>query len=184
MKEPDEPLHCGQPGGASAWYSLLAEADGLLWVSTDGSDFDTVLAVYAGPENALGFDELTPVTCDDNSGPDGRTSQVTFAAKRNAVYHIAVDGAGGRAGRVRLAYRLSSAMQLQSAGVAREYPSGPAFRFVAAGLAGRQVVIEATTDLRQWLPVHTNSTQADSIEFVDPAMSLYPWRFYRAVVGR
>ncbi len=107
-KEPGEPNHAGEPGGASAWYSLVAEDDGLLQVSTEGSDFDTVLAVYAGPENALGFDELSLIASDDNGGTDGQTSRVQFRAAKGQFYQVAVDGVRGVSGQVRLTYQITA----------------------------------------------------------------------------
>jgi hypothetical protein len=104
-REIGEPLHCGVAGGASAWFTVQAEADGTMLVTTEGSDFDTVLAVYAGPPNPLSFGQLTEMACDNDGGADGRTSRLTFAATQGQTYHIAVDGVGG--GRVQLAFELS-----------------------------------------------------------------------------
>src|SRR5688500_17364304 len=47
-KEPDEPDHAFNPGGASVWWTWTAPADGTLRVATTNSDFDTVLGVYTG----------------------------------------------------------------------------------------------------------------------------------------
>ena len=41
-----EPAHCGVPGGASRWFQLAAASDGICTVDTQGSDVDTILAVY------------------------------------------------------------------------------------------------------------------------------------------
>ena len=48
-KDPGEPNHCGEAGGASAWYAYQPPASGWVKINTDGSDFDTVLAIYTGP---------------------------------------------------------------------------------------------------------------------------------------
>jgi hypothetical protein len=47
MKETwnNEPDHDGNPGGKSVWWTWVAPANGLVTVSTQGSTFDTVLAV-------------------------------------------------------------------------------------------------------------------------------------------
>src|SRR6185436_12864567 len=94
--EVGEPNHCGIPGGASQWFAYQAEADGQLIVNTDGSSFDTVLAVYTG--SGADFESLLPVTCDNNSGLDGRNSSVVFTATRGVVYYIAIDGVNGATG--------------------------------------------------------------------------------------
>ena len=78
-------------------------------VTTDGSSFDTVLAVYGGPAYPTGFVELTLLAEDDNSGPDGVSSRVVVDVAANAVYHIAVDGVNGATGQVRLRYAIGQA---------------------------------------------------------------------------
>ena len=44
-KEPGEPAHAGEPGGASVWYWILGRGQPVT-LQTVGSSFDTVLAVY------------------------------------------------------------------------------------------------------------------------------------------
>ena len=104
-KDPGEPNHCGVVGGASAWYAYQPPASGWTTIKTDGSDFDTVLAVYTGP--GTDFQSLTSVACDNNSGADGKTSKVLFRATKDTVYYIAVDGVGGASGTVVLNYALN-----------------------------------------------------------------------------
>jgi hypothetical protein len=79
-------------------------------VSTEGSDFDTVIAVYEGPPNPLGYDELVlpAVASDNNGGFDRKSSRVIFPAARARTYHIAVDGVSGIQGQVVLTYQLGS----------------------------------------------------------------------------
>jgi hypothetical protein len=45
-EEPGEPKHARKIGGHSVWISWLAPGDGLVTLSTTGSSFDTLLAVY------------------------------------------------------------------------------------------------------------------------------------------
>ena len=47
-KEAGEPEHAGKAGGSSVWWSWTAPNSGSVTVSTMGSDFDTLLAVYTG----------------------------------------------------------------------------------------------------------------------------------------
>jgi hypothetical protein len=54
-REPDEPAHCGVSGGASYWLAYQAPASGSLILDTQGSGFDTVLAVYTYEEPLVGF---------------------------------------------------------------------------------------------------------------------------------
>ena len=93
-----EPFHCGDLGGDSAWTSVQAADNGVMEMDTDGTTFNTVLAVYTG--NGSDFSSLTPVACDVGSGQGGTNSMVSFAATSNTVYYVAVDGVSGQSGTV------------------------------------------------------------------------------------
>ncbi len=85
-KEPGEPNHAGRTGGRSVWWRVVAPSSGTVTISTAGSSFDTVLAVYTGGS----VSSLTRVASNDDFS--GMTSQVTFTATAGTVYSIAVDG--------------------------------------------------------------------------------------------
>src|SRR5579862_3445611 len=92
-KETGEPNHGGDAGGHSVWYTWTAPASGNVFISTTGSNFDTLLGVYTGATvNAL----TLVAQNDDDTGVT--TSLVTFAANAGTVYAIAVDGKGGVTG--------------------------------------------------------------------------------------
>ena len=96
-KEPGEPNHAGDYGGHSIWFQFTPTLSGTVVVSTEGSDFDTLLAVYTG--NAV--DALTMIaTNDDIITPDIPQSRLSFQATAGTAYHIAVDGYGGVFGMV------------------------------------------------------------------------------------
>ena len=88
-EEAGEPDHAGNPGGRSVWWTWTAPGAGIATVSTAGSSFNTVLAVYSG--DAL--DALTPVAANDQDPAGGNTSRVSFATAAGVAYRIAVDGA-------------------------------------------------------------------------------------------
>jgi hypothetical protein len=91
-KEPGEPNHAGNAGGASVWYAWTAPVSGRTTMSVCYSEFDTLLAVYTGDVVSA----LTEVAADDNGcSPQSR---VTFAATAGTTYRIAVDGADGAMG--------------------------------------------------------------------------------------
>ena len=65
--------------------------------------------------------------------------------------------------------------------------SGAAFGFTAGqfgfdltGPSAQFVIVEASTDLSNWLPIWTNTFGANALPFTDPQAGLYPHRFYRA----
>jgi hypothetical protein len=91
-KEPGEPNHAGNAGGASVWYIWTAPATGSATFTTEGSSFDTELAVYTGND----VSNLTLVASnDDVNFPSDLTSSVTFNATQGTTYRIAVDGYHG-----------------------------------------------------------------------------------------
>lgn len=102
-REAAEPLHDNKPGGKSLWWSWTAPSSGRLTVSTAGSAFDTLLAVYSGTSLA----SLVPLASDDDRGGSS-TSEVTLSVTQGLNYEIAVDGFGGSSGNIRLALHLNT----------------------------------------------------------------------------
>ena len=96
-KEMWEPDHDGNPGGKSVWWVWFTPTSGTVTVSTQGSSFDTLLAVYTGWDLL----SLSFVASDDDSGGN-RTSLLHFNAVAGTVYQIAVDGYDGDSGTVNL----------------------------------------------------------------------------------
>lgn len=97
-KEPNEPNHAGEPGGASVWWSWTAPGGGLVFVDTAGSTFDTVLAVYQGDT----LSGLSEVASNDDIGCAEVTSELGFLAATGNTYQIAVDGYEGSSGSIQL----------------------------------------------------------------------------------
>ncbi len=83
---------CSGPVGATVWFSYTAMDDGYLQLDTSGSDYDTVLAVYAG--EPIGENE---VACNDDYMD--LTSYVRFPAASGETYLVMVgsfgEGPGG-----------------------------------------------------------------------------------------
>ncbi len=95
--EPGEPFHWMTTGGKSVWWTWQAPQSGPVTISTGGSAFDTVLAIYTGTSVAA----LTLVANNDDFPGTGR-SQITFSAVAGTTYQIAVDGYNAESGAVRL----------------------------------------------------------------------------------
>ena len=100
-RETGEPAHEDAPIGYSVWWRWTAPATGAVTLTTLGSDFDSVLAVYTGTavsaltKVASNDDEETP---EQNETPQRkRTSRLSFNARKNVTYRIAVDGWGEEA---------------------------------------------------------------------------------------
>jgi serine protease len=81
-----EPNHAGNKGGRSVWWAYDAQVSGSVTITTAGTAFDTLLAVYTGTAvDALNLVEQN----DDFQGPQSR---VTLQAVAGTTYWIAVDG--------------------------------------------------------------------------------------------
>jgi hypothetical protein len=161
--DPGEPNHCGLAAGFSEWFAYQAETNGMLRIDTEGSSFDTILAVYIGPGDS--FTTLTNVACDDNSGSNGITSKVMFQATSNTIYWIAVDGKIGsspQTGTVKLHMNLGNPISIGAQPQSQTVPSGTnvAFSVDANGM---------TNYLFQWrwfgtnLPGATGSNYARAV---------------------
>ena len=102
-KEPGEPDHAGNPGGASVWYSWTAPSSGRATLNLCYAEFDSLLAVYVGDDVA----QLQQVAADDNGCGD--QSLLTFVASAGVTYRIAVDGANGATGYFELGWGIGPA---------------------------------------------------------------------------
>jgi hypothetical protein len=108
-REFGEPLHGGNEGGASLWWSYTPTKSGVLVLSTAGSDFDTLLGVYTVNDPLdRSFSKLIPVGQNDDAPDAGDgTSELSVAVEAGRLYYIAVDGYGGKTGNVELQYNFS-----------------------------------------------------------------------------
>ena len=89
-REEEEPYHLGQIPGRSVWYTWTPANDGEASFSTDGSGFDTLLAVYTGDS----VDALERITQNDDVDEVGTPgfSRVRFRVSAGVPYHLVVDG--------------------------------------------------------------------------------------------
>jgi len=78
--------------GANIWYRYTASCTGIVTVSTCGSDFDTVVAVYDGHDCSLTQNDL--IECNDDYDQPGCDDQslLTFTAIEGQQYLVEVGG--------------------------------------------------------------------------------------------
>jgi subtilisin family serine protease len=100
--EKGEPRHYFWKAQCSVWYEWTAPTTGLAMVTTRGSNFDTVMAVYTGDNLA----SLRRIARDDDRGGN-LTSRVRFWARAGKTYQIAIDGYRGEEGRIKGRLRLT-----------------------------------------------------------------------------
>ena len=113
-KQPGEPDHAGNAGGASVWFQYQAPANvrGQLVLTTEFSDIDTLLAVYTGDS----ISSLVEIAANDDQAPGSGLSSLSFAITPGENYFIALDGAarGGAAAETGF-YQLNFTQDLQLA---------------------------------------------------------------------
>lgn len=161
-RDPLEPRHCNTTGGASYWFSYRPPDSGELSLDTQGSNYDTLLAVYTFDPPLLSYSELIPVACDDNSGANGLTSRLDFNVSADRTYLIVIDGVNGAKGIARLNYDLKAPTLPSPVPIIIE---GPQSQLAAAGATvALQVVAAGRRPLNyQWhhdgapMPGETNS---------------------------
>jgi hypothetical protein len=180
-KEPGEPNHAGNSGGASIWYAWTAPINGQTTFDTLGSTFNTLLGVYTGSA----VSSLTTIASNDDIDPVNGIlqSRVTFSATGLMRYWIAIDGFNGATGDTTLNWNLVASASVaslspdqQTPGLAQAgratlacsfLPEGE-LQLAAAGLPLQTYIIERSCDLAHWTTLAT--TVADptgSAFFVD-----------------
>lgn len=85
--------HAGVGAGHSVWYRWDAPVSGSFSLNTEGSDTDTVLAVYTG--DPLHPEDFTTIGANDDVSGMLRWSRVDFDAVQGERYFIAIDTAMG-----------------------------------------------------------------------------------------
>lgn len=165
-----EPVHCDVVGGASRWFAYIAPAKGQMFINTDGSNYDTLLAVYSG---CCEFEDLTVVECDNNSGTNGLTSSVSFETVSNEVYYIAVDGVNAARGSVKLNYRLFLPTVLTSY---VKTSNSLGFRFTAT--PSYPITVQSTSNFTDWTAHLTTNSPSGSYRFTQTNPPPFH-RFYR-----
>lgn len=103
-KEGGEPSHAGFAGGASLWFRWTSPVSSLITFQTNGSSFDTLLAVYQGTS----LTSLRSIAFNDDASSSTLTSAVTFRTSSATSYYIALDGYGGASGNYSLNVSWSS----------------------------------------------------------------------------
>jgi len=72
----------------TVWYTFTPAATGEFKISTPGSSFDTVLAVYVGSS----VNALTQIACSDDISSQDRTSRIVVNLNQGQTYRIQVGG--------------------------------------------------------------------------------------------
>lgn len=96
--ESDESPHDPDATGKSIWWEWVAGESGFTEISTEGSDFNTVLVVYTGDS----LESLQLVAKDRDLTPGNNGASVGFEAIEGVSYRIVIDGLQGESGNASL----------------------------------------------------------------------------------
>ena len=163
---------CGVAGGASEWITFIMEETGVLFINTDGSSYDTVIAFFQ--RNPANFAELQVLACDNNSGLDHMDSAMSVPVQAGKTNYLMVDGVNGVGGILKLNVSLVTPATLSL----RSFTSS-AHTLRVNTHANARFSIQSSIDLRNWTTVLTTNSPANVFDFIDTSSSGNPGRFYR-----
>jgi uncharacterized repeat protein (TIGR03803 family) len=182
------------PGGSlTPLYSFTNGAEGAfptaaLVQGKDGNFYGTTYE-GGGPADSGVVFQITPsglftplYAFSEYDGADPRAGLVQ--GPDGSFYGESSDlGVGGRGTifRISVGSATSAAVSIITNNAAFGFTSGE-FGFDLAGPSGSNIVIEASTDLRTWIPLQTNLFGSGPLHFSDPQSPANSPRFYRAVL--
>jgi hypothetical protein len=171
----DHPV-CGVIGGASQWLTFVPLQNGALHLNTDGSSYNTVMAVFV--RSATNAAVLQFVDCDNNSGADGRDSALDVPAQAGQTNFIMIDGVNGQTGTLHLNYSLVITSAITVLGLT---PQGhPQLRIT--GRPELRFTLEVSDDMVTWTPLSTNSSTTGTVDYTDTTTPPDVQRLYRALM--
>ncbi|MCC6179372.1 MAG: peptidoglycan DD-metalloendopeptidase family protein [Chloroflexi bacterium] len=176
--EGNEPLSTGCGSlGRTVWFRTTAAQDSLVTVSTYGSAFDTIVAVFAG--TSIGA--LTPVTCSGGS-VDSPQAQLTYEARAGTIYYVQVGGSNGASGQlnVNLAASQLPPAPPESLSIVNPTSNSLTLRWLDASTNETGFRIQrapASSDV--WYEVAT--VQANSVQYVNTGLEAGTTYQYRAL---
>jgi hypothetical protein len=138
-------------------------------ISTIGSSFDTLLAVYTGTT----ISNLVLLAANDDA--EGTLqSDVAFEAVAGTNYQVTVDGFDGDSGGIVLTLVAAPPKLCLPVTVI-----GNQVQLCLCGEIGRTYNVEASADLVYWTLIATAVNTNGTLQFTDPARSNLQQRFYR-----
>lgn len=167
---------CDVMGGASVWISFIAEEAGTLFLNTDGSSYDTVMAVFQRtPTNAL-----VQIACDNNSGLDNKDSALAAPVEAGKTNFVVVDGVRSAKGTLKLNYSLVTTGRVASLGFTVQ--NAHQVRFT--GRPSARFSLQSSSNLLNWATMITANASATTgrYDYTDQASTNATRRFYRALL--
>ncbi len=169
--EPGEANLAGGPDGGSVWWAWTAPASGTAIIT--GQGYDSSLSVFTGSS----VSDLTPLVTGPPPQSLSPSFQVSFPAVAGTTYQLAGESLSPSAGDLVFSLFLDARQFSQF-----EHLEDGTFRFRFASTPGPTWIIEASTNLVDWISLATNSAPDGLFEFVDSDATKFQRRFYRSVM--
>ena len=167
---------CNVIGGSSEWITLIAEASGTLFLNTDGSSYDTVIAAFQrNPTNSAALIQLA---CDNNSGLDGKDSSTVLPVTTGSTNYVLVDGVNGAVGVLQLNYSLATTTILKMGGRTAD----GANILQVSGRPGLNFSVQGSANLKTWTTLVTTNAPTGALDYIDTSSIGVPSRYYRALI--
>ena len=137
--------------------------------------------VYLPQSADCPFESIGGIVSDGSTGKPVEGATVDLTIQGNAAIEATTDGGGSNNVNVALFSSNASFAFASNSGGTR-YLNGE-FQALLTGVPAQgTMVIDASTNLMQWLPILTNPPGGGLFQFLDPGASNFPSRFYRARV--
>lgn len=172
--EPNDQLICGVIGGASVWVTFVPQDPGMLHLNTEGSTYNTVMAVFRRSQNNPNV--LRQIDCDNNGGA-GTASLLNVPVEAGQTNFVMVDGVQGAKGILSLNYSLVTTALVIALG--EPVAGQPQVR--VSGHPAIHFTIERSQDMITWTPVTTATAPSGIFDFVDTTAPAGP-KYYRALI--
>jgi hypothetical protein len=166
----DEPI-CGVLGGASEYVTFVPAENGVLFLNTDGSSYDTVMAIFLRNGS-----QLTYLTCDNNGGADGRDSSLSVPVTAGQTNIVLVDGVNGATGILQLNYSLVSSITLRPLGATLD----GANLLQVISRTNANFSLHRSSNMIHWASILTTNSPSGVFNYADPRPPGSIRYFYRA----
>jgi hypothetical protein len=179
--EPTNPTGTG--GGKSIWYKWTAPGTGQATFDTNGSSYDTILAVYQGSTvNALTHlasnDDISPL---NDPPPRNIQSRVMFSVTAGQIYRIQVDGFDGEEGNVVLNWTAPGAATPTP--TPTPTPAGPnTVQFTVSATTPTETP-NATTHVELFVSRTGDTSQAATVNYATSDVTASERSDYQATLG-
>jgi hypothetical protein len=166
-REPGEPSDGADPNARTVWYSWTAPATGVVQANVSG-DSSLALAFYVGTDLAT----LIPVTEGFDSA--------SFYALAGTTYQIAIAGPDGLETSFTLSLVGPPSPPTLDASKTFRLANG-AYQVFIVGATGQSFVVQASSDMQNWVTIRTDTLLSNSLEFIDVTAEKFAKRYYRVL---